>query len=395
MFPVTNGVMGGVQMILINLIPYLADNELYKIRLYDYNDGVVKTKIFGDYPSINIDFIELDGCDLFIPNKGDETFVLFGFQFIRYGLLFKNKSGVKILNWDVFYPQWSNIDTIKGFKIPGVGKMICNLLSQNNSQIFMELNGLKEFSRYDNNISISNIVPVPVPMKKKFTVRKFSKNKPIHIGYIGRAVDWKIFPLVHFVHDMKRIGVSFKLSVFTNDSLPFEKALDGFYETNVKYIVGKSGFELEGLLLDIDLGFSMGTAALDFARNSIPTILADFGYKKFPLEYKYRWLFNSDRGNLGNDVFSKFYDPKNGQDLSEIFEQLSSSYEYMAERCFLYVKKHHSIESVSSVFLDNIKNTTLTPKLLIKPWFLFKCGMYYIRAKFFPSEVTKNGLWSN
>ncbi|WFE68806.1 hypothetical protein P8S54_00470 [Thiomicrospira sp. R3] len=141
MFPVTSGVMGGVQVLLINLIPYIVNNELANVRLYDYSFGLVKQKL-DEKNVTGYEYISLDDSDWSIPNKGNETFILTGGLWLSYPHFFKVKQGVNVLIWDVYYPSWQSFGKIKKFKIPFFKKNALKLLSDKNGVFFMEQKGL-------------------------------------------------------------------------------------------------------------------------------------------------------------------------------------------------------------------------------------------------------------
>ncbi len=350
MFPVTSGIMGGVQMLIINLIKYISQKKHRIIRLYDYSFGLIRQTLV-EMNVDNYEFIPLDNTNWHIPNKGNEIFVLTNGVWLTYPYFLKNKENVHILLWDVFYPYWDSLGTWKGMKIPNFKQKAMNLLSQNNGIIFMEKNGFEAFHKLGYSVNEKMIVPIPVNCSRNYYLEKhISNNETLKLGYIGRCEEWKIFPLKKLVEDLIRIGIKAKVFVYTNNNEKYYKYLP--INSNIEYIykIGYYGEKLENSIIknNIDIGYSMGTSALEFGRIGVPTILADFSYQEFPPDYSYRFLYDTNIGDLGKDI-QDIDDREKRYYLEEIINNNNNNNLFeLSRRTFEYTKKYHSIENVSN-----------------------------------------------
>ena len=112
--------------------------------------------------------------------------------------------------------------------------------------------------------------------------------------------------------------------------------------------------------------------ALDFANNSVPTVLCDFSYKPIKRKYHFKWLKDSKGFNLGEDI--KNYDRKSDEDsLKKIIHSVIDDIKISSQESYEYVKNNHSIFHVSTQFLIQIGNSSLRYKNV--PSNLFKIGI--------------------
>ena len=375
MFPVLGGRMGGVQMLLINIIPFLISSGC-KVRLYDYQNGVVKNSL--DKLGIEgYEFISLNPTSLKIKNKGNEVFVLTDFLWVVYPYYFETKDTVRLLMWDVYYPTWDTFHKIKMFKIPNLKSNVLKLLSEKNAVIFMEKFGAEQLEKagFSSQGLNEKIVPVPIIVKKNEYIEKFNKLRilpsAISIGYIGRATDWKIYPVKKLIIDLSKIkSKNFKLVVYTDDAKHFNETLPSSQNVEIIFKLNLWGEILNvDILKNIDLGFSMGTSALEFAKLGVPTLLADFDTDDFPEDYRYRFLHNAENGNLGMRASDKRVYLQARMPLVELLEEYNPISESV--KCFRYCIDNHEISTVAKKIIIATNATQL------KPVHLNKLGMIY------------------
>ena len=346
MFPVTSGIMGGVQMLIINLIKYISIEKHRKVRLYDYSFGLIRQTLV-EMKIENYEFIPLDDSKWHIPNKGNEIFILTNGVWLTYPYFLKNKENVHILLWDVFYPYWETLGTLKGIKIPNFKKQkAMDLLSKNNGVVFMEKNGFESFHKLGYPVNEKMIVPIPVNCDHNLYAEKHTfDNETLRLGYIGRSTEWKIYPLKKLVEDLIKTEIKVKVFIYTDNNLKYANYLP--VNSNIEYIykIGYYEKKLEDSILEnnIDIGYAMGTSALEFGRIGVPTILADFSNNEFPFDYKYRFLFDSDVGDLGKDI-RDINDKEKRYRLKEIINNIDLP--EFSSKTFEYTKENHSIERV-------------------------------------------------
>jgi hypothetical protein len=362
MFPITSGIMGGVQALIINLIQHYSSNGSRKVRLYDYSYGLIKKEL--DLRGVNnFEFVCLDISDRKIFNKGNEVFILTDTLALKYPQYFINKD-VTILIWDVYTPSWYYVDKIAGkFKIPTLKDKLIRSLYENDAVIFMEQSGIKYFNQTLDMFTINDIIPVPVSppsCKFKYLDSDRHEQKVINLGYIGRSVDWKVKPLNKILKDFNTLNVCVELHVFTNDLVEFQEYLKLADDISVTYYEGISGKELEEILIkNVELGFSMGLSALEIAKLGIPTILADFSMTEFPQSYKYQWLHETSQGCLGQDV-SLIENWKGRKSLKEILYEYNDDIESISCISLEFVNNVHNINNVAEKLFNKAQESRLT-----------------------------------
>lgn len=378
MFPVTSKIDGGVQSLVVALVNELVLFNDVKVRLYDYSFGLVYNKLT---PKVRegIEFVSLDLSGWCINNLGDETFVLTDFLWLKYPYFFKNTNGVRLLMLDVYYPNWRRFYRAKNIIIPFVKKEAVRVLSEKKAVIFIEDKGLKEFEAIGGYGCKDDCV-VPIPFKvgdsqgltKAFDLNN-SKRKVV-FGYISRAVRWKVMPVIKLIEDLVAANINFKLVVYTNSRLDFKEILCeriAMSEYDIDFIEGASGAKLkESIVSNIDIGYAMGTASLEFAALKVPALLADFSEKYFPDEYKYRWLYEADKGNVGLDLV----DISSFGERHSIADVLASDLSRASTLSYEYVKANHDSTFVAKKVVRAAERTTMTTRdikaLVFYPYFL-------------------------
>lgn len=207
------------------------------------------------------------------------------------------------------------------------------------------------------------IVPVPVRVNHSNLEKRNGTVKPnaLCVSYIGRSDDiWKIKPVKKFISDLSTItNCEFTVSIYTSKSEPFERELASVLASNInlRFHFGLFGEELRNhLALNSDLHFSMGTSALEGAIVNLPTILIDPCMEDFPVNYKYKWLHESDRCSLG-----RFIDTNEtefiGATIKEVVESCLSTgkRDLIANKCFTHVMENHLTSAVVDKLL-NVKS---------------------------------------
>ena len=102
----------------------------------------------------------------------------------------------------------------------------------------------------------------------------------------------------------------------------------------------------------------MGTAALEFAKCSIPVIALDTSYLGMR-NYKYEWLHNKPRYNLGVMVHGWLYSGNNKLNLSEVIGQYCADPIGLSEKSYKHVKLNHDIKRVFPKLINLSKNAKM------------------------------------
>jgi hypothetical protein len=380
MFPVTSGVMGGVQTLVMNYVTAMSKRRDVTVRLYDYSMGLIVTKLPQEVKD-NIDFVCLDGHDWVIPNKGNETFVLTDFLWQKYPFFFKVKYGVHLLMLDVFYPTWGKFYKAKWFEVPGLKSHTIRLLCDRSAVSFIEEKGLNRFKALSGKADAHTcIIPIPFDTNSARKLVKESATKQrarcLALGYIGRAVNWKIMPVVKLVDDISKIRKQFVLYIYTDNVTEFSRHLNPGDNVTIKYIEGLFGRSLhQHILQHVDVGYSMGTASLEFASLGLSTVMADFSCTPFPKNYRYRWLFEACSGDVGMDVEDiTDYDKRH-----TIETILASDFEKIGLLCSQYVYEVHEIDVVIERLIYKCASTELVPDDLNHFVFYQQLAIYLIK----------------
>lgn len=360
MFPVTSGLNGGVQSLLISYISALSDRSDLTVRLYDYSNGLIYSRI-SDEVLNKIDFVSLDNSDWVIPNQGNETFVLTDFLWQKYPFFFRCVENVKILMLDVFYPTWDSFYKAKFIDIPLLKGKTINLLSEKRGVAFIEETGLNKFLNLGGNgVNVGNIVPIPISIGYNKKNERRIANRELTIGYIGRAVKWKIMPVVKIIDDIAKNRLNVKLRVYTQNVNEFDRIVKKYTSDSVveiEYIEDLHGEELvENIIDNVDIGYAMGTSGLLLSSLGVPTILSDFSNRRFPDSYRYRWIYEAEYGNVGKDIKDiESFNLRNSLPVminKDLFDE--------ALRCKKYVESIHELNKVCDVLVDCCKKTSLT-----------------------------------
>ena len=169
------------------------------------------------------------------------------------------------------------------------------------------------------------IIPIPIDSTDARTPsKKLVKRKGLVLSYVGRSDDiWKLKPAKKIVKDLsKLIDIDFQINIYTDQARPYVEEFRSVSCSNIdlKFHHGLYGPALRSHLnAHSDVHFSMGTAALEGGLAGIPTILVDPCECDMPENYKYRWLFQTERNSLGRFVGSEETDFP-GMEMREVIE---------------------------------------------------------------------------
>jgi hypothetical protein len=107
---------------------------------------------------------------------------------------------------------------------------------------------------------------------------------------------------------------------------------------------------LDDYLVDhLDLLVAMGASALEGARLGIPTILLDISYGRLRGDYRFRWLFESERFSLADVVGPHSYTPGN-RSLEAMLTDLRTDYASLSDRAYAYCLTNHALPTVAARF---------------------------------------------
>lgn len=203
------------------------------------------------------------------------------------------------------------------------------------------------------------ILPVAIetigaPLKLSFN--EVEGKKKI-VSYIGRSDDiWKIKPIKKILTDLQKLPEKFTVNIYTDDRKPFDQELSSLHNSNIKiqYCIGLFGDRLRSHLVQhSDIHFSMGLSALEGAVCQIPTIVVDACCNDLPENYRYRWLYQTERCSLG-----QFIDDKTtllpGMSMEAVIDTIKSHRlaRSIAEQSRQYVIRNHSPSYITQKLLN-------------------------------------------
>lgn len=356
-------VVGGAEYLIIRLVEKLS--ATHQCYIVDFEDGI--------YRKLN--------------NKlGDDIFIKFEQNFnipknayiITYpseikklsdSLNLHNKSN-KVLFWGVHGDNFQNLIPMKSylpnfilkyFFYPFISKTI-NILKNNNSLIAMD-GGILE--RYKNLYGIELRLPfcsIPVNIQNNESYKIDEDITKIKCIWLGRISSEKVYSLLKVLEDM---------NVSKDSNIVFDIIGSGDYEDLVRSFIpnphltinflGTVTKRLDEILINYDVCFAMGTSVLESAKLKIPSILVDASYNVLPLNYKYRWIFDSKDYVLGYLLPNENIN-NNSLVISDILYLIKDvdKKSTIGNKCYEYVKEHHSLKSVSKKLIDYVSQSTLT-----------------------------------
>lgn len=215
---------------------------------------------------------------------------------------------------------------------------------------------MDEFAKDENEkqlevlIKAPEYLPLPVVVPDdNIWLKNRSKTENLAFTYVGRAVDWKIFPVRKLLKDIQEVELvqeNLTFYIVTDNQEDFKKGLADIETENVTIIYKENLLqeELNTFLLEKSLlHFAMGTSALDGAKLGIPTVLLDFSYEDFPDNYKYNFLFMAEKFSVGGRAIKgKSY---TGYSIQELIKQIQNTAEVenISRKCYEHVKENHAL----------------------------------------------------
>jgi len=356
--------VGGVPTLFFNVA-----SEMHRrgncFRLISYLDS----EIFRLFSTLNCEHIDLNQLT---PQKIKEYIefndVLVITNWIPELMIFK-EINPRILLWNVFPFTLRNSNILyKNYILHKKNRSLITKLLSNNSIIFMDHEPFSQLKNYGFNDLDELLVPIPI------TIRKDKQKEPVFrkdqdyftISYIGRAVNWKIFPLIQIIKDLNKFKSTNKLRliIVTDNGNIIQNYLNESIETNLIYRIEESLSlnELAKLLDEYsDLNIGMGTTCLESASLKIPTLMVKASYNLITDDKNYKWLYHTKGFSLG--TFNKSDFAQYHENLTNIVSNLICNKQYyleQSEKCYNYVRAFHSIEAVTDKFITYAQSTTLT-----------------------------------
>lgn len=236
---------------------------------------------------------------------------------------------------------------------------------------------------------VSKYLPVVVSEEKfhEISIEKKYFSERFNCVWVGRLDNQFKNPILHHL--------LFDLSIYSRDNrkeIIFDIVGDGPGLDSAKKIAKKiknikinflgeiRGETLINTIRAHDVGFAMGTSALEIAACGTPTVLLDASYGVVPKSYKYQWLYESKGYCIGRSIDNALDKTLgNKKFIKDIFDDLVLNGNLIRILCHDHVKKFHSIDVLKNKILLAVQETSSNFKimhglgLLGKPyWYKFK-----------------------
>jgi len=213
-------------------------------------------------------------------------------------------------------------------------------------------------------------VYVPIPINNTRRAQRLSVDstrnydKEINIGWMSRLASDKVRILVTLIKDLEQ----YKQAIGNNCQIRLHVIGDG----PASNLVSSSGSiqilckgRIDGIELDeymdenIDIGFSMGTSAFEFASRGIPAVFVPnttATRQVLSQHRKYLWIFDVE----GYDIAAEGYYKGKALNVASILDKFKREPVKLSELSIQHLESNHSLEAVGDRLLGFISNSHLT-----------------------------------
>ncbi|HMG67697.1 MAG TPA: hypothetical protein VK588_08425, partial [Chitinophagaceae bacterium] len=270
----------------------------------------------------------------------------------------------------------------KRLNIKALTRRLVKRISTRGGLLFIDTYAVEENER-QLNILIRDPLFLPIPVEVPATNLWKNRNgvpPGISFTYIGRAVDWKIFPVRKLLNDISnsdlpKEGNKIKFHIVTDDKNEFNKQIADRSSPLIEICFHEnlSQKELSAFLLEHScLHFAMGTSSLDGAKLGVPTILLDFSFEEFPQNYCYNFLYTTKGNQVGRWI--KKDTDFHGYTIQELIQMVKDEkqIQQLSYLSYKYVKENHELLNITDKLIDfsstcNIHVKDVSP-LLVRYW---------------------------
>lgn len=345
---------GGAENLIYEIIKYANfARGIESIMLGDPKSFVAKRLKEGHIPH---KFYSIDNIRKFIPSCSDRFIHTHNYD----GLSDIVRMPGSCLVWGILAPQitgWNRFGFEK--RITGQNRVanwftarLIDRLSKNSGLISMDGNTSDAIDAFCGKALNLPIIPIPVDTSCALPVKPFKAEAPMVLSYIGRSDDiWKIKPVKRVLLDLDALkNRQFKIDIYTDKESPYLDELKTVTSNNItfNFHIGYYGEALrERIARCSTLHFSMGTAALEGGLAGVPTLLVDPSTDDVPKQYRYKWLYQTDRCSLGRFISGSEIEFA-GMEMADIIAMIEDPdhYHEVAKRTQEYVVDNHGVASV-------------------------------------------------
>lgn len=236
---------------------------------------------------------------------------------------------------------------------------------------------------------VSNYFPVVIPDWKIISPNDFKKTKctSTRCVWLGRLDDLFKNPILHHVLlDLDRLskqnGVDIVFDIIGNGPglAKAQKVARQTDKIKINFLGEMRGHQLIDKLSSYDMGFAMGTSALEISACGVPVVLLDASYAKVPEAYKYQWLYESKGYCIGRSIDAALDKTLgNKKNIKEIFDEFLSDGDSIRNSCYEHVKNYHSVKILEDKLFLALENATSNFKDMVDLGLLNKPYWYFIK----------------
>jgi len=373
----------GVCSAFAHVAESLASHHSVKVAVLDYKDGYLRRSLDGAGHVILEDFADETGVTI----PAGDVLVLQASPPYSFRRELAFHAGSRLVLWQLhplnFIPSLIPLLPNGAWVVrhPGVYRMLLTAFRGAKRRRLLEFVSLLGRKRalffYDQpsvlmterllgcRIPDPILLPVPVDVPAAPVRRARLSRDRLSVAWVGRLYDFKINILAHTLRRFSDYAREREMSMTFHviGDGPERRRLDRMKVEHRFFHVQKTG-DLNPHLLggylasNVDLVAAMGTSALEAAVVGLPTILLDYSYGPVGPGYRFRWLHDTKGYDLGHAITADDCDP--GKDgLPEMIEAVAEDYSDLAEKCFDYCAKNHSMRSVGDKFVELVRSSAL------------------------------------
>ena len=235
-------------------------------------------------------------------------------------------------------------------------KKFTEMMIQKESLYFMDYeNKMKTEQMLGINISDKYILPLFLE-EKASTIKKINSKKISKIGYLGRLVDFKVYPLLQILNRLENLKRNYEFYIIGDG--PMEEYLRSlsYQYLKIKFINYIDLNKDDSVIYEVDLFFAMGLSMMEIASRGIPVIPMDYSYKKMNRLIKLKSLSDIHSFNLAEELVNENqFESKCSLGLKiDKIEKNYLEYSHMSKE---WVSKNYSLNNWMENFQKAIKSS--------------------------------------
>jgi hypothetical protein len=195
---------------------------------------------------------------------------------------------------------------------------------------------------------------------------RYVNGASVEIGWLSRLAPDKMAALLRLMRDVQEYQ-----QCSGDRSVRVHIIGDGGEAARIAHLAISLGIEVkmpgridghsltEYVRRNVDIGFGMGTSALEFAARGIPTVLTLGSFHEdFNLPKPYRWLFDAEGYNVSSEAGTGGAAVRGFSDIIEDYSVGRAA--DLGENCLKYVWRNHEISHVALRFKELLASCSFT-----------------------------------